>query len=68
MVDEGIELVPLREPHVAAGGTLQRKYDKLNLLDAVQLGTVDVLDETLVSADTPYPSVDEIETVDPREL
>ena len=68
LTDEGIELVPLREPHIAAGGTLQRKYDRLNLFDAVHLGTADILDETLVSTDTLYPSIEEISTVDPREL
>lgn len=66
--DEGIALVPLRESHVAAGGTLQRTYDRLNLFDAIHLGTAGVLDETLVSTDTLYPSIGEITTVDPREL
>ncbi|MFC6613957.1 PIN domain-containing protein [Halopenitus salinus] len=50
LTDEGIELVPLRESHVAAGGALQRKYDRLNLFDAVHLGTADGLSETLVPA------------------
>lgn len=68
IVDAGIELIPLREPHIAAGGTLQRKYDRLNLFDAVHLGTAEILDETLVSTDTLYPTIDEISTVDPREL
>ncbi|WP_311172542.1 PIN domain-containing protein [Halobellus ordinarius] len=68
LAEEGIELVPLEEAHVAAGGTLQRRYDRLNLFDAVHLGTADVLDETLVSTDTLYPSIEEIETVDPRDL
>ncbi|GAB7091102.1 hypothetical protein JCM18237_13730 [Halorubrum luteum] len=68
IVDAEIELIPLREPHIAAGGTLQRKYDRLNLFDAVHLGTAEILDETLVSTDTLYPTIDEISTVDPREL
>ncbi|QWC20547.1 PIN domain-containing protein [Halorubrum sp. 2020YC2] len=68
LADEGVLLVPLREPHIAAGGALQRTYDRLNLFDAVHLGTADVLDEILVSTDTLYPSIDEITTVDPREL
>lgn len=65
---EGIELVPLRAEHVSAGDALRRRYDRLNLFDAVHLGTADVLDETLVSTDTRYPSIEEISTVDPREL
>jgi predicted nucleic acid-binding protein len=66
--EEGIDLIPLREEHIGAGGELQRRYDRLNLFDAVHLGTADVLGETLVSTDTLYPSIEEIETVDPREL
>ncbi|QCC47525.1 type II toxin-antitoxin system VapC family toxin [Halobellus limi] len=65
---EGIALVPLREEHIEAGGALQRRYDRLNLFDAVHLGTADVLDETLVSTDTLYPSIEEISTIDPRKI
>ena len=68
LTDEEIELVPLEAEHVAAGGKLQRRYDRLNLFDAIHLGTADVLGETPVSTDTLYPFVDEVETVDPREL
>lgn len=66
--EEEIELVPLEAEHVAAGGALQRRYDRLNLFDAIHLGTADALDETLVSTDTLYPSIEEIDTVDPRNL
>lgn len=68
LTEEGIGLVPLEAKHIAAGGKLQRRYDRLNLFDAVHLGTADVVSETLVSTDTLYPSIEEIETVDPREL
>jgi predicted nucleic acid-binding protein len=68
LAEEGIELVPLETEHVAAGGELQRRYDRLNLFDAIHLGTAEVLGETLVSTDTLYPSIEEMETVDPREL
>lgn len=66
--DAEIGLVPLEAEHIAAGGRLQRRYDRLNLFDAVHLGTANVLGETLVSTDTLYPSIEEVETVDPREL
>ncbi|MDS0297773.1 PIN domain-containing protein [Halogeometricum sp. S1BR25-6] len=66
--EEGIELVPLETEHVAAGGALQRRYDRLNLFDAIHLGAADVLGETLVSTDTLYPTIEEIDTVDPRDL
>jgi hypothetical protein len=68
LTQAGIGLVPLEAEHIAAGGTLQRRYDRLNLFDAVHLGNADVIGETLVSTDTLYPSIEEVETVDPREL
>lgn len=66
--EEGITLVPLRVDHVAAGSTLQRSYERLNLFDAVHLGTARTLKEPIVSTDTLYPSIEEIEHVDPRDL
>ncbi|WP_254547397.1 PIN domain-containing protein [Halomarina pelagica] len=56
IADEGIELVPLRTEHVAAGGELRRSHDRLNLFDAIHLGTARALGEPIVSTDTLYPS------------
>lgn len=68
IADNEISLVPLRFEHVDAGSTLQRAYDRLNLFDAVHLGVATVLDEPIVSTDTLYPSIEEIDHVDPRDL
>ena len=65
---DGIELISLEVSHVETGSELQRKYAKLNLFDAVHLGTAKVLEETIVSTDTLYPEIEEVESVDPREL
>lgn len=65
---EGIALVPLRLEHLVAGSTLQRSYDRLNLFDAVHLGVATVVDEPIVSTDTLYPLIEEVEHVDPRDL
>jgi len=68
IVDQGVTLVPLRLEHVTAGSTLQLSYDRLNLFDAVHLGVATVLEEPIVSTDTLYPTIEEIEHVDPRDL
>ncbi|GAB3032969.1 PIN domain-containing protein [Natronobiforma cellulositropha] len=68
IVEEGISLVPLRFEHIAAGSALQRAYDRLNLFDAVHLGVATVLDEPIVSTDTLYPTIREVDHVDPRDL
>ncbi len=68
LADEGVQLVPLRFEHIDAGSTLQRAYERLNLFDAVHLGVATVLDETVVSTDTLYPKIQEIEHIDPRDL
>lgn len=65
---DGIELVPLEVDHIEAGSELQRRYDSLNLFDAVHLGAATVLGEPIVSTDTLYPEIAEVESVDPREL
>lgn len=63
-----IELVPLEVSHLEAGSSLLRMYNRLNLFDSVHLGVATTLDEPIVSTDTLYPSIQEIEHVDPRDL
>lgn len=65
---DGIELVPLEVEHIEAGSKLQRRYDSLNLFDAVHLGAATVLGEQIVSTDTLYPEIAEVDSVDPRDL
>ena len=43
------------------------KYDRLNFFDAIHLGTAQVLGEVTVSTDTLYPSIADIESIDPRD-
>ncbi|UHQ96058.1 PIN domain-containing protein [Natrinema halophilum] len=66
--EAGVALVPLRHEHLAAGSTLQRAYDRLNLFDAVHLGVATVLDEPILSTDTLYPTIREVTHIDPRDL
>ena len=64
----GVRLVPLESAHLEAGGELQRSYAKLNFFDAIHLGTATVLDESIVSTDTLYPDISDVESIDPRDL
>ncbi|WP_049888910.1 type II toxin-antitoxin system VapC family toxin [Natronococcus occultus] len=65
---EGIELVPLSVEMMDAAGQLRRQYDSLNVFDAVHLGTARVLEEPIVSTDTLYPNIAEVDHIDPRDL
>ncbi|MFC3959058.1 PIN domain-containing protein [Halovivax cerinus] len=63
-----ITIVPLRIEHLDAGMVLQRAYDRLNQFDAIHLGAAMVLEEPIVSTDTLYPDIVEVDHIDPREL
>ena len=64
----GVSLVALETGHVDAGMTLLRSYDRLNQFDAIHLGVAWMLEEPIVSTDTLYPSIDEIDHIDPRDV
>ncbi|WP_326544621.1 type II toxin-antitoxin system VapC family toxin [Halopiger djelfimassiliensis] len=68
IADQGIELVPLTVDAMEAAATLRKRYERLNVFDAVHLGTADTLDEPIISTDTLYPDIREIEHIDPRNL
>ncbi|RQG94408.1 PIN domain-containing protein [Natrarchaeobius chitinivorans] len=68
IANEGIELVPLTVDMMDAAGELRRAYDRLNVFDAVHLGTAYTLEEPIVSTDTLYPEIDEVGHFDPRDL
>ena len=66
--DAGISLLPLRVEHLHAGMALRRTYDRLNQFDAIHLGVALTVEEPIVSTDTLYPTITEVEHVDPRDL
>ncbi len=68
MEDMNIEVLPLKKEPMDEGGKLLTKYDRLNLFDSIHLGHSLVLEEPIVSTDTLYPDIKEIEHIDPREL
>lgn len=66
--EEGIELVPLTVDVMDAAAVLRRRYERLNVFDAVHLGTADAVDEPIISTDSLYPDITEVEHIDPRNL
>lgn len=68
ITDAGIELVPLDVDALNATAQLRAQYDSLNVFDGVHLGTAQVLDEPIISTDTLYPNISEVEHLDPRDL
>ena len=68
IVDEGVDLVPLTTDVMDEAGTLRRSYARVNVFDAVHLGTAKYHDEAIVSTDTLYPDIDEVDNLDPRDL
>ena len=66
--DEGVEIVPLTVEGFEAGSELLTTYPALNVFDAIHVGHARTLDEPLVSTDTLYPEIAEIDHLDPREL
>jgi len=66
--ENGIDFVPLSTDVMDAAGELRRAYGSLNIFDAVHLGTARTLGEPIVSTDTLYPTIEEVEHVDPREM
>lgn len=66
--DLGIDLVDLTPRAIDAGADLRERYPRLNFFDSVHLGTARTIDEPIVSTDTLYPEIQEVEHVDPRDL
>lgn len=64
----GIDLLELTTDVVESGATLRSRYPRLNRFDSIHLGSARTIDEPIVSTDTLYPAVEEVEHVDPREI
>lgn len=68
VVATDIELVPLTTDALDAAATLRASYDALNVFDGVHLGSAATLEEPIVSTDTLFPEIPEVDHVDPRDL
>ncbi|MFB6185694.1 MAG: PIN domain-containing protein [Halobacteriaceae archaeon] len=65
---KNIDLIPLTSDAMDTAAELRSQYERLNLFDGVHLGSASVLDEPIVSTDTLYPEITEIEHIDPRDI
>ncbi len=65
---QDIELIALTSDALDAAADLRSRYEALNVFDGVHLGSAAALDEPIVSTDTLFPEIPEIDHVDPREL
>ena len=63
-----VELVPLTGDALNAAADLRARHEALNVFDGVHLGSASVLDEPIVSTDTLFPEIPDIEHVDPRDI
>jgi hypothetical protein len=63
-----IELVPLTADVLDAAADLRSQHEALNVFDGVHLGSASVHDEPIVSTDTLFPEIPEINHIDPRDL
>ena len=68
IASRNIELVPLTSDALNAAADLRAQYDALNVFDGVHLGSAAILNESIVSTDTLFPEIPEIEHIDPRDL
>jgi len=68
IADEGIELSPLTRENVEASEELRVRHDALGVFDSIHLGVAWTNDEPILSTDTLYPDIDEVEHIDPRDL
>ncbi|MDZ7850722.1 MAG: PIN domain-containing protein [Halodesulfurarchaeum sp.] len=66
--NEGVVLVALTREDIEAAGTLREKYDRVGVFDSIHLGAAYARGEPIVSTDTLFPEISEVEHVDPREL
>ena len=63
-----VELVPLTGDALDAAADLRAQHKALNVFDGVHLGSAFVLDEPIVSTDTLFPEIPDVEHVDPRDI
>lgn len=64
--DRDIEMLHFTPTTFQAGADIFPDYPALNVFDAVHVGHAIELDEPIVSTDTLYPKIDEIDHLDPR--
>ena len=65
--ERNIQLLPLTEEILAKAVELLRKYRKLNIFDSVHIACAICEGEDILSTDSLFDEIEEIENVDPRD-
>lgn len=68
IINANIELVALTTEAVDAAAEIRSQYESVNVFDGIHLGSAFVLDEPIVSTDTLFPTIAEVEHIDPRDI
>jgi len=66
--DQNIRVLDFEEDVFERSSELIEKYEKLNVFDSIHLAQAEKLGEPIISTDTLYPEIEEVENTDPREL
>lgn len=65
---EGVELVDLTREDIETAGMFRKRYDRVGVFDSIHLGAAHARGEAIVSTDTLFPEIEEIDHYDPRDL
>ncbi len=65
---QGVELVALTREDIEAAGMFRKKYDRVGVFDSIHLGAAHARAEAIVSTDTLFPTIEELEHHDSRDL
>ncbi|MFB6134430.1 MAG: type II toxin-antitoxin system VapC family toxin [Halanaeroarchaeum sp.] len=68
IAEEGIDLVPLTSEDIEAAGSFRESYEEVGVFDSIHLGVAHAREEPIVSTDTLYPDIHEVEHLDPRDI
>jgi len=63
-----VEIIAVDKEVIEKSQMLLKKYERLNNFDAIHAACAIVNNETLISTDTVYPRIEELDSKDPRKI
>jgi len=66
--DLGIKILEISPQTIKESSKLQKKYGKLNVFDSIHLAHAKQQETPIISIDTLYPKIKEVENKDPRNM
>ena len=66
--DLGIKILEIGPQTIKESSKLQKKYGKLNVIDSIHLAHAKQQETPIISTDTLYPKIKEVENKDPRNM